>query len=365
MAAATKFCQTDMTALLVGGNDSNGATYTGPQVAATFPNALVVITSYFPILSSGSTGQLVELALMLTALGFVAGGPWGVLSGALTPAVAAQMVANCQAFNTTATASLRAAAAAANAKLPSPRVFVAVAPYQDSNALFGSQAWLWGLNVLSPMDPMAPVRAPLCRAAFPGASNSVMETVCEHASIGHPNQAGAQQFANAVIPLVNGQPCTFSGQAMLSIGGGGPTVPFSCTLVFTNDVTSVQVGGSGSDQVAINGGQSFNVTASGQNASVVVTASGAGSGGFVAATGAITGLPLSAKITVSPQVTGALTEDSTLSVTLATTGTGGSPLNTSTGAIVLVGTGTAQSNYLNGQQVSVTLSGKLSPVPRA
>lgn len=147
-------------------------------VGSAFPNAVVVVTGYYDILSRSS-----DLMGLLAAVGALVGtlvsdilGPAGwlasVLSGNMVASDAvAPVIANCAAFKSTSDASLASAVALANAApkgsfsaqvngvtMTAPRFIFVPAQFQAVNALFtgGSNgadettntapAFLWGFN---------------------------------------------------------------------------------------------------------------------------------------------------------------------------------------------------------------------------
>jgi hypothetical protein len=84
-----------------------------------------------------------------------------------------------------------------------PRITFVPTGFTDENAVFVSgTSLLWGLDIdddLKPEDPVADERHPLCDLAHPGPLGILVREQCYRASAGHPNIAGARQFANQVL----------------------------------------------------------------------------------------------------------------------------------------------------------------------
>jgi hypothetical protein len=77
-----------------------------------------------------------------------------------------------------------------------PRIIFVDPGFSGENALFASNPYLWDLNLddqLSAKDPMKDARLPLCRKYEPDDC-----IFCPRASVGHPNVAGARQYASAI-----------------------------------------------------------------------------------------------------------------------------------------------------------------------
>lgn len=143
-------------------------------VGTSFPNAVIVVTGYYDILSPFSA-----LTGLIVAVGFLSGSvvpelllPGGWLAAALAGTMSASsatagVIANCVAFRATSNASLASAVALANAapggtftagSLSAPRFLFVPSPFTPVNALFtgGSNgadettltapAFLWGFN---------------------------------------------------------------------------------------------------------------------------------------------------------------------------------------------------------------------------
>jgi hypothetical protein len=91
-----------------------------------------------------------------------------------------------------------------------PRIQFVPSGFKDENAVFaGHSSMLWGINLdptLSPQDPIAEARHPLCDKAFRGASHLLDRETCYRASAGHPNVRGALQLCNQVMLVLSQSP---------------------------------------------------------------------------------------------------------------------------------------------------------------
>ncbi|PYS92743.1 MAG: hypothetical protein DMF64_07745 [Acidobacteria bacterium] len=161
----------------------------------TKPTAKIVVTSYFPVLSEQSLPPLVHAFLAL----------YGVSSGMFFPHLAeqivAKVVANCTQFWNESNAVFQQAVNEVNAQAGgAPRVFFAQPPFTAANSALAPNAWLWGVNFnLSPQDPVQAARHQSCNAHE---QDPIQREICYRASAGHPNLTGAQQFANAILAVI-------------------------------------------------------------------------------------------------------------------------------------------------------------------
>jgi hypothetical protein len=189
-AATTAACFTGMGALLT-------------TVLATFPSAAVVVTGYYPIVSTESDMRL--LFPVLGALGLLAAAVVGSAAVPLVPGagpvgfgpletaalydwVRSRLITRSMLFASVANASLASAVAAAG-----PRVALAVPAFGPTNAIFAQDPYVFGVGLspggLVPLDPVAGARVAACLPPDP------ITTV---ASIGHPNARGARAYADAI-----------------------------------------------------------------------------------------------------------------------------------------------------------------------
>jgi microsomal dipeptidase-like Zn-dependent dipeptidase/lysophospholipase L1-like esterase len=177
-ASVDRHCRSDLSELLV-------------ATVSRFPQAQIVVSGYYPILSEDS--DTTEIQAFLVAAGVsIAGLPGGVLGAALIP----QITNNCRIFHELSTAAIATAVDEANAVLPTPRILFADTGFGPENAVFASDPWLFAINGdLSPQDAAAGDRGVVCQL------NPTRTDVfqCTRASVGHPNATGAQAYADAIL----------------------------------------------------------------------------------------------------------------------------------------------------------------------
>jgi hypothetical protein len=168
-------------------------------VLTAFPNAKVVVTGYYPIVSNqtdmafmipvlGGLGLLGTLVVAPVAGALPVG--LGVIGAALFVAWARQRLIDRSAiFAASANASLASSVAAFG-----PRVALAVPAFGPANAIFAPDAFVFGVGLstagLVALDPVAGSRVATC-----GAGNVITRV----ASIGHPNAKGSKAYADAVV----------------------------------------------------------------------------------------------------------------------------------------------------------------------
>jgi IPT/TIG domain len=167
-------------------------------VLAAFPNAKVVVTGYYPIVSSQTDmAFMIPVLAGLGVLGTLVVAPvvgatpvgLGAVAAAIFVAWARQRLIDRSAvFAAAANAALASSVAAFG-----PRVALAVPTFGPANAIFAPDAFVFGVGLsaggLVALDPVAGTRVATCGAG------SVLTTV---ASIGHPNAKGAQAYADAI-----------------------------------------------------------------------------------------------------------------------------------------------------------------------
>jgi lysophospholipase L1-like esterase len=182
-AATKQACYDDLKTLLV-------------KVLATFTLARVRVTGYFPILSPASN-PLVGSAgdPLLHLLGnFNVGFPQTLERDDVLSAVSDRTMQFWQDSNDyMAQAVADANGGAANA------AFVQM-PFIADNALFAPMSMLWGFAPdLGPEDEVAVQRGQACDLQYPSPFELVADEICHHASVGHPNVAGAQAISRAIL----------------------------------------------------------------------------------------------------------------------------------------------------------------------
>lgn len=73
-------------------------------------------------------------------------------------------------------------------------------PFSEEHALFTVEPWLFGFDEeLGPEDEVIPQRTNACNVVYPELFNLVSREMCHHASVGHPNIAGANALARSIV----------------------------------------------------------------------------------------------------------------------------------------------------------------------
>jgi hypothetical protein len=176
-------------------------------VGRTYPNARILITGYFPIISSVSDTRAV--AVLLSSAGVLAapvaalfGVPMdpvtGIIGSAITTDVLREVAAShSNTFHALSTSLLTVAVTTANARVGGNRVRLVNVPFTPLNAYAAPSTWLWlvptpGVPLPNAVDEVFNERVQAC-SRVPNAPAS-----CVPASMGHPNVQGAQAYANAI-----------------------------------------------------------------------------------------------------------------------------------------------------------------------
>jgi hypothetical protein len=157
------------------------------------PETKVIVSGYYQIISEDT--DLVLLAAILT----LAFGINGLIAAA---PLRSKLASNSLAFANTANSSLQKAVNEVNAQLGGrTRVSLAVPPFNSTHAVMASSPWLFGISrSLQPQDSVAADRANQCDSAGSRVSSKLR---CSYASVGHPNQVGAQEYASSIIPFLS------------------------------------------------------------------------------------------------------------------------------------------------------------------
>jgi hypothetical protein len=164
------------------------------KVAAKFsrPTCKILVTGYYPILSGRSDPAGVTRLLSLFGI-------------AVPPFldrdfdIVNPVLARCEAFFNESTQQLQRAIADAG----DARIAFVPSGFTDANSVFvPGTSLLWGLDLddgLSPQDPVAAARRPLCDIAHPDPLQALDRELCYRASAGHPNVQGAIQFSQQIL----------------------------------------------------------------------------------------------------------------------------------------------------------------------
>ncbi|RSN99948.1 hypothetical protein DMH26_17650 [Streptomyces sp. WAC 05379] len=199
--------------------------------AARFPKATLVATAYYPIISEDSDTTMISAlaaAIGITVgvaaggavggavapvdpvLGGLAGPIGGVIGGVVFAQAVPRMIANCRAFHEMSTVAIAAAVQDTNDLLDTPQVLFADPGFGTENAALASQAWLYGVNGdLSPQDPFVVGERSAACELHPDRADGFQ---CVRASAGHPNPAGAQAYADAVLRALDAGPADENAQ---------------------------------------------------------------------------------------------------------------------------------------------------------
>jgi len=178
----------------------------------SFPAAAIVVNGYFPVISLYSLASVTKLQ----SVGFL----YGIANLVLTSPFGLDALANAStAWQADSAHHLRRAI---RRVLQIPEHTGRTALFARSNiegphSLFGPSAWLWGYDSIpdgvpenvgqwtqwlggaTPEDEVIPQRTTQCNANVPGFADGI---TCRLASIGHPNVAGAIDYAQAIIDVL-------------------------------------------------------------------------------------------------------------------------------------------------------------------
>ena len=177
-----KYCYRDMKSLL-------------KKVGKTFPNAQIIVTGYFRIISKRSSSW--TIATLVAVLGMSFGGIIGGITGiAAVYALKNEMIRQSNLWDRYSKSFLRSAVNEVNRDLETNRIKFVTPRFRAKNAVFAPDNWLFGLNGTCPKDPQKHSRAYQCRRYGQDTK------ICKIASVGHPNKIGAQKYVNLILPLV-------------------------------------------------------------------------------------------------------------------------------------------------------------------
>lgn len=183
IADTEQFCEGEMTTLLRKARDR-------------VPNALVVVTGYYQIVSPFS--DLVGVR------------EWSILKDIQTEVddLIDILSENSIVFRDTAHAGLAAAVATVNDETGETRIAFADPGFGPENAVFAKDKWLWSMTnqgtllvrldiaaTLFPEDPILRARETACSS--PLQKGGLIG--CIYASVGHPTPPGERAYANAII----------------------------------------------------------------------------------------------------------------------------------------------------------------------
>jgi lysophospholipase L1-like esterase len=186
-------CRDDMTQLLT-------------QVGTVFskPSCQIIVTGYYPILSYNSGPHLfsrpdhLDRLLCLHSL---------VIAPLLDRATIIDHIISLtmQFWRESEDALAQAVAASLKVTGMSGRVIRFVpSPFAETNALFATDPWLFGFDsLLGPEDEVIAQRTTACNIQYPNHLDLASRELCYHASVGHPNDTGADAMTNAIMAVLN------------------------------------------------------------------------------------------------------------------------------------------------------------------
>ena len=158
------------------------------------PTCKILVTGYYPILSAKS--DPVGVLRLLSLFGIAVPDFLEQDLDFVNP-----VLARCEAFFKDSTQQLKQAVAEAG-----PRVAFVPSGFTDDNSVFvPGTSLLWGLDLdddLSPEDPVAATRRPLCTAAHSDPLQIAERELCFRASAGHPNVEGAVQYSKQILAAI-------------------------------------------------------------------------------------------------------------------------------------------------------------------
>lgn len=196
------------------------------RIVNVFPNAHVVVTGYYPILSEKSANDLFMRALAKRFYSPDAGAP-----KMNDKTLRARLIAISREWYHTSDQMLSAAARKVNAQLQAngshQRVLFADAGYRPENSFAASSSRLWGFDAsalrkllvvftlgrvqLRANDERRSQRGQLCQNLLPPATSESPDQKmiredhllrCRLAAVGHPNRKGAAMYADAIGNLL-------------------------------------------------------------------------------------------------------------------------------------------------------------------
>ena len=171
------------------------------DVVTLFPNAKVLVTGYYQIVSEVSDISVLGPALLNVG---VLGVPSQFTAFARgyggEPKLRRRLAKRCADFHRTATTSYRTAIAKVNHTFQRDYRFVDP-KFGPRNAIGAADTWLWPADAA---DPAKTGRIEQCIDRYGKVSLLPDAGKCRTASIGHPNIAGAQAYTDAIIRELTG-----------------------------------------------------------------------------------------------------------------------------------------------------------------
>jgi len=167
------------------------------ECANAFPNAKIVVTGYYQIVSNRSNP--ISMTALMVALGTMLGPGiiGGVIAGLTTLAVLQKISDQCRIFDVTSRRNLFNSVRTVNNELPGNNRITFVNPlFANRDAVFTPNSSLFGLDFIgNPMDPVRNTRRNSCNRSTSGFAHET----CLRASVGHPNVRGANRYRDRII----------------------------------------------------------------------------------------------------------------------------------------------------------------------
>jgi hypothetical protein len=159
-----------------------------------YPNALIVVTGYYQIVSPRSAPNnpsRLSLAVARMAGGVVTTNP---------PSLARRrwLINNCELFHDDSDSIFSGVVSNVNAALPNPRVYFVSPGFSDDEVLLAPSSQLWGIAWNdAAQDPIRNERRDVCKIVTKGHPFNYI--VCKLASVGHPTPGGAARYASQIF----------------------------------------------------------------------------------------------------------------------------------------------------------------------
>jgi lysophospholipase L1-like esterase len=159
------------------------------KLTRQYPNAIVIVTSYYAIVSNGTNFE--KLEAWLSALGLVV---------KVLDLFEEDVIEQSRLFSAHSRTMLQKAISEVNESLREERVHFAIPHFTDYNAVFASKSWLWGLDRVDDgvrvTDEVSGTRFRECEKYDSGVF------LCKISSVGHPNVTGAQKYAEKIVEIL-------------------------------------------------------------------------------------------------------------------------------------------------------------------